>query len=174
MKKLIVGIIILSMFLVSGCIQIDIYQKIKRNGHVDMSLTFKAESTILNAFKQNIEVDPSIKSKYTYKETDDSVTYQFTDIDPSKDNLFKQEQDSQTDTSIFNKDNYHFKKEFKFPYYYYTYEINIKDVQKEEPKTNNQEGMFDTLGIESAMSEMFKIGYTIKVFGKITDTTIIY
>lgn len=172
LKKITIGIIVLSMLLISGCVQIDIYQKIKRNGHVDMSLTFKAESMILNAFKTNIEVEPSMKSKYTYEETDDSVTYKFTDIDPFKDNLFKQEDNGKTDTSMFNKDNYHFKKEFKFPYYYYTYEIEMKDTQQEEskPKTDNTEGMFDTSGLESAMSNMFKVGYTIEVFGKITGT----
>ena len=64
--SLIIGLIILSLLLLNGCIQIDIYQKIKRNGHVDISLTFKAESSmILNALKQDLEIEPSLIKKHT-------------------------------------------------------------------------------------------------------------
>lgn len=159
MKKIILGFLVLSMFLISGCVQIDVYQKIKRNGNIDLSLTLKSESSmILNAMKQNLEVDPSVMEKYTYEEGTDSVTYKFTDINPLKDNIFKQKEDSKTDTSMFNKDNFKFKKEFSFPYYYYTYGINMGNGKSSSSKEENPFG------------EMFKIGYTIEVFGTVVDT----
>ena len=142
-KKIIFSLLIISLVLLSGCVQIDVYQKIKRSGNVDMSLTFKAESPmILNALKQDLEIDSSIQDKYTYEETDDSVTYKFTDIDPLKDNLFKENEDSDTDTSMLNKDNYKFKKEFKFPYYYYTYEIDMTNENTEEVEVQ-EDSLFD-------------------------------
>lgn len=162
----------LSLVLLSGCVQIDVYQKIKRNGNVDMSLTFKAESPmILNVLKQDLEIDPSIQDKYTYEETDNSVTYKFTNIDPTKDVLFKETKDSDTDTSMLNKDNYKFNKEFKFPYYYYTYEIDMtnEDSEKIESK-EDEESLFDESEMDSMFGEMFKIGYTVEIFGKIVET----
>jgi len=169
-KKIIFSLLIISLVLLSGCVQIDVYQKIKRSGNVDMSLTFKAESPmILNALKQDLEIDSSIQDKYTYEETDDSVTYKFTDIDPLKDNLFKENEDSDTDTSMLNKDNYKFKKEFKFPYYYYTYEIDMTNENTEEVEVQ-EDSLFDESEMDSMFGEMFKIGYTVEVFGKIVET----
>ncbi|GAH52500.1 unnamed protein product [marine sediment metagenome] len=169
-KKVISALLILSIVLLSGCVQIDVHQKIKRNGNVDISLTFKAEShMILNLLKQDLEIDPSVQNKYTYEETDNSVTYKFIDIDPNKDVIFKENENSYTDNSILNKDNY--KKEFKFPYYYYTYEIDMTKENIEEVKPqNDEESLFDEFEMDSMFGEMFKIGYTVEVFGKIVET----
>jgi len=162
-KKIISSLLILSIVLLSGCVQIDVYQKIKRNGNVDISLTFEAESPmILNTFKQDLEIDPSVQNKYTYEETDNSVTYKFIDIDSNKDAIFKE-------NSMLNKDNY--KEEFKFPYYYYTYEIDMTKENIEEVKPqNDEESLFNESEMDSMFGEMFKIGYTVEVFGKIVET----
>jgi hypothetical protein len=169
-KKIILSILILSIVVLSGCVQVDVYQKIKRSGNVDMSLTFEAESPmILNTLKQDLEIDPSIQDKYTYEETDNSVTYRFTDIDLQKDNLFAEEVDSETDTSLLDKENYDFKKEFKFPYYYYTYEIDMTKGNTEELDAQ-EESLFDDSEIDSLFGEMLTIGYTVEVFGTIVET----
>ncbi|MBI3035207.1 hypothetical protein HYY71_02695 [Candidatus Woesearchaeota archaeon] len=43
-------------------------------------------------------------------------------------------------------------------------------MEEEKPKMSNEDALFDTSELETTMGEMFKIGYTIEVFGKITDT----
>ena len=130
---------------------------------MDISVTLKSDTImILNSLKQNMEVEPSMQDKFTYEETDNSVTFNFEDIDPTKDNLFKE--NDETDTSILDKESYNFKKEFKFPYYYYTYEINA--TNEDEETEENEISLFN----ETEMNAMFGIGYTIEVFGKIVET----
>ncbi len=171
-KKIIFTLLMLSVVLVSGCVQLDVEQKIKRNGNVDLSLIVKSESpTILNALKQNLEVAPSVQNKYTYEESDNSVTYKFTDIDPTKDVLFKESEDSDMNTSmLFNKDNYNFKKEFRFPYYYYTYKIVTEEKSENTNSDIEENNLLKESEIDTMFGDMFKIGYTLEVFGKIVET----
>ncbi|MDD5456212.1 MAG: hypothetical protein PHV30_04180, partial [Candidatus Margulisbacteria bacterium] len=63
MKKIIFLITaVLTIFFLSGCVQIEVYQKIKRTSMIDLSIMFKAKSPeILNVVKQNIQISPKIK-----------------------------------------------------------------------------------------------------------------
>ena len=160
--KLLLSALLCVMILVSGCVQIDVYQKIKRDGNVDMRLILKAESMmILNALKTDLEIDPSVQ--YTYKETDNSVIYEFSDIDPTEDVIFKKE------NAMSNKENYRFEKEFRFPYYYFTYEIDIQPEETAQDDSAFGSDAFDS-EMDSMLGEMFKIGYTVEVFGDIVET----
>lgn len=185
MDRKITFLLLVFLVLLGGCVQVDVSQKIKRSGNMDMSLTLKAESPmILSAVNQDLQIDPSVQDKFTYEETDTSVTYKFTDIDPSKDTLFEENEDSTADTSIIDKESYRFEKEFKFPYYYYTYEIDMtkeetedsNDVQEHEEILSDDadmDAMFGEYGdaeMDAMFGEMLSMGYTVEVFGSIVET----
>lgn len=153
-QKLIIIILIIGILFLSGCVQIELYQKIKRNGNFDMSLTFKASSKfILDSLKKDFEINPLIKDKVIYEETDNSISFTFKNINPLKDNLFL-ETDSQS--SMLDKENYKIEKKFKFPFYYFVYEINMSNNEN-----NNMDSMFNNF---------FKISYTLELFGQVVET----
>ncbi len=162
-KKIISSIILLIIvILLSGCVQAEVYQKVKRNGNFDISLTIKSESPmILNIFKQESPINPSLQDKYTYEEDETSITYKFTDLDPTKDVIFAESEEFET--GIFG---YNLSKEFKFPYYYYYFELDLSEEDNGVLDSQNK----GLSGIEAMFDEMFKIGYTVEVFGKITET----
>jgi hypothetical protein len=153
-KKLIIIILITSILFLSGCVQIELYQKIKRNGNIDMSLTFKSNSKfILDSLKKDLEINPLINDKVIYEKTDNSISFKFKNINPLKENLFL-ETDSKN--SMLNKENYNFNKKFKFPYYYFVYEINMSDNESND--------------IDTIFNNIFTISYSIEVFGKVVET----
>ncbi|MDD5455953.1 MAG: hypothetical protein PHV30_02845 [Candidatus Margulisbacteria bacterium] len=160
MKKIIFLIVsVLTIFFLSGCVQIEVNQKIKRTSMIDLSIMFKAKSPeILNVVKQNIQISPKIKAKFSQQETSASVTYKFRNFDPYKDELFddKANLTPGIQSPLMNIESYQFKKEFKFPYYVLTYSINMNNVN------GNNGGDLVTGGLRA--------GYTIRVFGKIIET----
>ena len=145
--------LLLSVVLLSGCVQLDIYQKVKRNGYSDISITVKSEyPKILDSLKAGLEVDPSMQDKYIYEEIDDGVRYNFSDVNTQKDTLFKGGETSDLPLNISNT-----KKEFKFPYYYYTVEITIPGEQSDDVTDGSGNG--DSV-----------IGYTVEFFGEMVET----
>ena len=135
------------IILLTGCINIiNVDQKLKRNGHYDIGLTISTAAEykmILNGIKESFQVDDSVKDKFTYSETDTSVTYSFKDINPATDKkLFKETQipngtdntinlsSGSSDSSIINPENIEVKKELKFPYYEYTYTLKMTAAAK--------------------------------------------
>ncbi|RJQ21365.1 hypothetical protein C4580_02380 [Candidatus Woesearchaeota archaeon] len=161
MNKTAIAGSILILLLLTGCLQIDIQQKLKRSGKVDLSLTFKSDSTmILENMKEQFQVNPAITRKYTYSETEKSATYQFTDVDPQTDSLFLSQGDEKT-AAFMNKDSYKISREFKFPYYYFTYEIHFPVKEQETEQDEFASGM---------ASSLFKITYTVETFGRIIET----
>ncbi len=150
-RNAIICFLLITIIFTGGCVNIDVEQKLKRNGHYDMALTISTSQEykmILSTLKEGFVVNDSVKDKFIYSETDTSITYSFKDLDPAKDKvLFKpiEEKDDdendmfgQTsegpDSSFLDPKNYEFTKEFKFPYYEYTYKIKVSPEPKEDKK----------------------------------------
>ena len=178
-RKFILLFLLIGVVFVSGCVSIDVEQKLKRNGSFDMDLTVSTVAeykSVLGSVRESLQVDDSIKDRFQYSETDTSITYSFYDIDPKKDTkLFKKiggdvdtlEQLSEgVDYSIFDPDNVDFEKELKFPYYEYTYTLDILPESREE---NNQtlsgdEYITDELGVLDQESEKQLMGIINNIY----------
>lgn len=162
--KSILLISVLLTVLLSGCFQVEFDQTLKRNGKMDMSLTISSNMPmILNELKGEMEIDdPKLQKRYSYSETRNSFTHSFKNLDPTKDTFFSGEGDME-DQAFLDPQNYAITREFKFPFYYFTYEI---DMTEEETQQNDD--FSDQL--ENMLSNAFQIKYNIQVFGKITDT----
>lgn len=149
-KAVIIFAVILSL-LVSGCINIEVYQKLKRNGNYDLDLTISTSAEykmILNSFKQAYQVEDSVKDKFEYSETDTSITYSFKDLNPKTDvKLFKDvEQDASSqsmfggtsdapDSSLFDPESFEYSRQLKFPYYEYSFQVTMNpEPEVEEVK----------------------------------------
>jgi len=148
MKRLVVILTLISMLLLSGCGTININQKLYRDGTFDLSIEVKSDNEMfINMVKEGFEESPVIE-KATLIEQEDGLRYvlekaSFNDISTeSGDSMFE---------SIG------IKKEFKFPYYYYT--INLKNKGAEDSE-------YGSMGMS--------FNYVIEPFGKITDTNGVY
>ena len=150
--KALFGLLIVGIIFLSGCINVDIYQKIKRSGKYDLNLTVSTEeqyAIFLNGLKKDLEVSDEFKNQYSYSETADSVTYSFTDLDPNVEpKLFKDIEEQADTTNTFNEfyaslpqtadlktlqpKNIEFTKSFSFPYYVYNYKFSILPPEKTE------------------------------------------
>lgn len=152
-KKIILLISLISLLILSGCINIDVEQKLKRNGNYDIDLVLSTSSEykmILNGFKDSVQVDDSVKNKFEYKETDTSLIYSFKDINPLVDSvLFKKVENKSNndqgdmfgqsggaDVSFLSPNNVIIDKEFKFPYYTYTYKLIINPDSSDDSSKN--------------------------------------
>ena len=138
MKARIFLLFALLIFL-SGCVDLgmktDITQKIYRNGESDFSMTISAKtSEDLNLIKGSFEINPEFSGKSRYTDADGQAIYNFYGVKVG-DKLFNINEDS--DNQLIDNEKYSLKKEFKFPYYTYTYLMDFsgsdsaKDVRKE-------------------------------------------
>lgn len=148
MKKLTIALALISMLLLSGCGTININQKLYRDGTFDLSIEIKSNNEMfINMVKEGFEESPAIE-KATLIEQEDGFKYvlekaSFKDISTERgDSMFE---------SIG------IKKEFKFPYYYYT--ISMKNKGSEDSE-------YGSMGMS--------FNYIIEPFGKITDTNGVY
>ena len=152
--KLIATGVLLLVF--SGCmqLQVEVFQTLKRTGHVDLTIMFISESPdILNTVRKSIDINPGIKSKYHRQDTTKSVAYVFRNIDPLKDKLFAA-QSSATSSPLLNKDTYSVIQKTHFPYNYFTYVIDLSKSK----------------GSQLSIPGVTMAGLTVGVFGKITTT----
>lgn len=160
MNKKIFFLITIIILLFTGCVNIEVNQKIKRNGNIDLSIIFKStNSFILESITQDFEINPDIENKAFFEKTENSVIFKFKNINPRKESFFKKVDDD--DTPLLDQDNYNFKKEFKFPYYYFIYEIG-------EQKNDTIDEDLQKLG--NLFDNMMKINFNIEVFGTIIET----
>lgn len=148
-KKLFLIVLLIAILLTSGCVNIDVQLKLKRNDNYDLDLTISTSpeyKMILNELKKDFQVEDSVKNKFEYSETDTSITYSFKNLDPKKDKkLFKEVEKEEEitqdilgetyetpDFSFLNPENIDSKKEFKFPYYEFTYKIKTSPEKGKE------------------------------------------
>lgn len=171
-KKIIIPLLFISILLLSGCVNFEVEQELKRNGHYDMDLKISTSSEYkmaLSSFKESLKVRDSVKDKFEYKESENSITYSFKNIDPSKDKkLFKEVEKNETenqftqtdrklDTSFVSPKNIDIKKEFNFPYYEYTYELKTSSTDKEdetkEETLSKEDYIIDEAGVLDKQSK---------------------
>ena len=147
-----VCLLMITMILFSGCINLNITQKINRGGSSDINLTIKSENSMfLNYFKQNMENSSLAIEKAIFSEGDNYISYYWKDVYPIAP---KESNISIGKISIY--------KEFKFPYYYITINFdNSENLLEEYNETNN---------LTKEIFNSMKLNYDFEVYGKITDT----
>ena len=149
-NKTIIILLLLSTLLVSACIEVDVHQKLKRNGNTDLIITYTAPTEVIDLLKESINTQNLDIAKY--EETNNSIKFFFKNINQDI-NIGMFQEDEDLDEYLFKTENFELKKEFRFPYYYFTYKFNLGE-EKEESTTN----------------DIIKITYTIEVFGRIVET----
>lgn len=176
MNKIMILILLFSLTIFAGCFNVDIEQEIKRNGNFDMKITFQSDIPMaISSMEEELEVNSELEEFVTIESTSNSITYVFTDIDPTQNDLFTDIDDSTSESSLFESDTYSFTREFRFPFYHYRYEIKMP-VDEDHIEAGFEDDIQfdeeDLFGDEFAemFENLFNIGYTVKVFGKITDS----
>lgn len=172
-KKIFLLVSLSFVLLVSGCVSIDVDQKLKRNGNYDISLSFSTATgyeMILKGLKEGIHVDESVKDKFEFKETDSSIIYSFINVDPRIDKkLFKKVenatedsedldmiQDMNVDLSFLDPENVELNRELNFPYYEYTYTFKMipeSTESEEDGVLSKSECIIDEANILDEQSE---------------------
>ena len=139
--------------ILSGCVSVDTNQKIYRDETTDINVRITAESAfILNQVKDGMLDD--LSSDWIYSEDGESFSISQKNV---KIKSFKY---SSAEDSLFGTGE--LKKDFKFPYYYYTYSF-INKV-----KTDNQDAEVNEYA--EKMKDLISISYNIEGFGEIEDS----
>lgn len=170
MNKIIILLLLFLLTIFNGCLNVNIEQEIKRNGSFNMEITFHSDIPMaVSNIEEELELNSALEEFVTIKTTSNSVTYIFTNVDPTQNNLFINLNSSTSKSSLFKSKSYNLSKEFKFPFHYYRYEIKIPFDEENLEAGVNEENLF-----EDEFSEMFEnlfnIGYNVKVFGKIINS----
>jgi len=147
-----VCLMLITIILFSGCINLNVTQKINRDGSSDINLTIKSEnSMLLTYFKQGIENSSLAVEKAIFSEGDNYISYYWKDVYPIA--------PEESNVSIGKIS---IKKEFKFPYYYITIKFdNSKNILEEYRETNN---------LTKEILNSIKFNYDFEVYGQIIDT----
>lgn len=140
----------------SGCVGIDLNQKIFRDETSDINLRFTAETPlILNALKDEVTKNLSSESDWVYSEDEKGFTLALKNTD------IKTLKSSTMGKGIFSQAE--LKKEFKFPYYYFTYSFIETANQVEEQKSTEP---YDS----EEFKKLVSINYNLEVFGDVVET----
>lgn len=190
---LLLCLLLCPLFLTS-CIDIEVEQRLHRNGHYDLDLTFSTGAEyamLLDGLKEGIRVDPSVEEKFALVEEEGAVTYSFADIDPTVDKrLFLPPEEApaspagnamgdlgeaggmgdasmSADLTMFSPENVRLEVEKGFPYTTYTYTIIVPGEEpSEEAPTANE----SIPGLDQALGDLFSIDYTLVLFGTVVET----
>lgn len=174
MKKGVLWVLSISMlFLLSGCVSIDIYQKLKPGGEYDMSIEFSLPEMMMQTmpddFEQNMSesINPEYRDSTFINITDNGFSYNFKNLKfGEKKQFFIEEAENESSDSMAPGE-----MEFMDPSLYeYTdkgstvrYTIHIPE--DESAKQDNMSQMNSAM-----MGEMFSVTYTIETFGEILET----
>ena len=143
----VLGLILVALFVVS-CGTITINQKIYRDWSFDLSIEAKSDNqAFLNLVKEGFE-ENQITEKATFVEQESGFKYVL-------EKATIEDISTEEGNSLF--ESIGIKKEFKFPFYYYTISLKNKGSESEE---------FGSFGMS--------FDYMIEPFGKITDTNGVY
>jgi hypothetical protein len=156
---IIIVLLIMSVFF-SGCVSVDINQKMYRDESIDFSIKFSSESAyvmamlkeeyILNMLKHEIAKTEDFDSEWIYTEDFNSFIFSIEHLDISKNS-----DNAATEGLIFKPE---MTKEFKFPYYYYTYSFVEKDILSTDLLAGYN------------FNEIIYVDYNVEVFGNVVDT----
>lgn len=150
--KLTVPFLIIFVVIISGCIDIELTQKINRDGSSDINISAKSESSIiLRTFGKSLEESGLSIDRAITTEEENKITYSWENI-YSKEAILSEP---------LNKTIIDVKKEFNFPFYYTTITLDNSDKGVIEKETSN---------ISEAILSMMNINYNLEVYGEIVDT----
>ena len=160
MSKKLLFLLFLSVFVfLSGCIDVDVHQKLKRNGNMDLSITYSAPPAVIELLRDSVNLEGS--EVFKFKENEDSLSFVFKDINKDLNIGMFEGDEGELEEELFNPENFDLVREFRFPYYYFTYSI---DLSRGEGSREVQGGIDDALG------DVMSVTYTVEVFGRIVDT----
>jgi hypothetical protein len=138
-----IAFFLISMVFLSGCINIDIFQKLKRNGNYDLLYRINLPKEFIGTMdqvKDSFTVDPSLLGKVMVYTSQNSLSMRFKDLNFEKNKKIfdkispakiNQENIIDANLSITDPSNFAYKKEFKFPLYIYTF--SFKQGKKDTP-----------------------------------------
>lgn len=140
--------------MLSGCVNMTVTQKLYRDGTSDLILELSSENEFIrnSAFNQvmtEMEGAVVVETEKGFRITKEGI--QVSDLE-----------DKETAGIIADTG---FKKEFKFPFYYYTITIDNKGMESPEE---------DEFGFAEAMMGSMAFNYVLEPFGTITETNGIY
>ncbi len=141
--------IIILLILLTGCVNLTITQKLHRDGTFDIVIEASSENELIrNSIKQSLEEEFEGASVV---ETEKGLKI-------TKESLKVSDVAGKENSGIIAKAG--FKREFKFPFYYYT--ITIENEGMGETK--------DELGMAETMLASMSMSYVIEPFGTIVNT----
>ncbi|MBI5001764.1 hypothetical protein HZC31_00095 [Candidatus Woesearchaeota archaeon] len=150
-KQTILLLILVISLLLTGCGTVNFYQKLYRDGTFDITVEVKSsEQMFLTTVEQGLEESGMLKGAIRTEQADGYKYF------IEKTTLAELNQTNASDSFIGSSG---FKREFKFPYYYYTITIINEQNTSEE---------------DSAFTGGFGFNYILEPFGKITDTNGFY
>ncbi len=160
MSKKLLFLLFLSVFVfLSGCIDVDVHQKLKRNGNMDLGITYSAPPAVIDLLRDSVNLEGA--EVFKFEETEDSLSFVFRDVNKALNIGMFEEEEGELEEELFNPENFNLAREFSFPYYYFTYSINL----------SSRGGSRDVQGgIDDALGDVMSVSYTVEVFGRIVDT----
>lgn len=142
-KYLITGLLIM-VIAATGCLNMDINHKLSRESN-NITIKFSSDSPgVLNIGKNKLLEDKNFMSNWKYTEDEKSFS-------------INQNLEMKRLKNIKFLSNAEFKKELKFPYYYYTYAFYSPEESNEE--INGKK-----------LDDLLLINYNIEVFGDVVET----
>lgn len=173
-RHLVLAIIFCTIILLSGCITITMNQKLYRNGHFDYSITIPLNSqlkSMTGEIKEEMKVPEEYENNFELIETDTSLTFLFKDIDPQKmTSLFSEKSGSDRGVTPFDPSAVNFRKEFKFPYYVFTYEVKMDDDKIEETSNDEDRNNSNSSFQMSGMDNIVTLEFIVETFGTVIQT----
>jgi len=166
MKKSLLWIIPL-IVLLSGCVNIDTNINYRRNGLMNINITFSADDSEyaegISQGLKNVIVNPELTNQVYYYNTSDSFTYSFINVKPTNTLLISN--DSNIGMSPFiNESGFSVSEEFIFPYYVYNCTI-IFENDEDLSQINDL-----NMSIGEFYNAVYDVSYAVNVFGTITAT----
>ncbi len=131
-----------ALLFLTGCINVEVTHTLNRDGTYDVDLTLSTTEelgSMLDQLKQGLEVEEHLQGRYTFRETETSITYSFTGIDLKEGtSLFKEEEHTESevpagqatlDSTFFRSTGVDIRKESSFPYNTYSYTLTVAPTQ---------------------------------------------
>jgi len=136
-------------------------QILHRDGTVDLLIEFDAGSALIgDIIERRLVIHPSMRDSIVREVVNSSVMYTLEGVELSDGNMFQVDNQSQS-VRFMDKDKFVVKREFKFPYWYYSVEVDMTHDFSENG-TNALSGLL--------AGGLFNIAYTLEVFGNVVDT----
>lgn len=172
--KSVILLSIIMMFFLSGCISIDIYQKIKPGGEYDMTIEFGLPEMMMHGmteqddFEENMSssINPEFRDRVSVNLTDSGFAYVFKNLKFGESEQFFIEEESNETSGQMSPG----EMEFIDPNLY-EYEDKGSSILYTIHIPEDESAQDDESGMNSEMlSQMFSVTYTVETFGDIIET----